>query len=123
MNLAIILLNWNGEKLLKKFLPTLVNHSSKSKIYIIDNGSTDGSIKYVRNNFKNISCILLDKNYGFSKGYNLGLKKIKADLYCLINTDVEVTENWIQPVLNRFKSDINVKIAQPKLLDLSLIHI
>tara|TARA_B100001057_G_scaffold224348_2_gene224652 strand:+ start:1615 stop:2610 length:996 start_codon:yes stop_codon:yes gene_type:complete len=117
MNLAIVLLNWNGEKLLKKFLPSLVNYSSKSKIYIVDNGSTDGSIKYVQNNFRNINCILLDKNYGFSKGYNLGLKNIKADLYCLINTDVEVTENWIKPVLNRFKSDINMKIAQPKLLN------
>ena len=117
MNLAIVLLNWNGEKLLKRFLPTLVKYSSKSKIYIIDNGSNDNSINYVKTNFKKIKCILLKKNYGFSKGYNLGLKNINADLYCLINTDVEVTNNWLNPVIKLFQSNINISIAQPKILN------
>ena len=117
MNLAIVLLNWNGEKLLKRFLPTLVKYSSKSNIYIIDNGSNDNSINYVKINFKKIKCILLKKNYGFSKGYNLGLKNINADLYCLINTDVEVTNNWLNPVIKLFKSNINISIAQPKILN------
>ncbi len=117
MNIAIVILNWNGEELLKRFLPHLVKYSSKSKIYIIDNGSNDNSINYVKINFKKIKCILLKKNYGFSKGYNLGLKNINADLYCLINTDVEVTSNWLKPIIKIFESNIDVSIAQPKILN------
>ena len=117
MNLAIVILNWNGEKLLKRFLPTLVKYSSKSRIYIIDNGSNDSSIDYIKINFKKIKCIQLKTNYGFSKGYNLGLKNINADLYCLINTDVEVTTNWLKPIIKIFKSNNDISIAQPKILN------
>ena len=99
MDIAIVLLNYNGEKLLNKFLPTLDKYSSyKSDIYVIDNNSTDNSIKYVKLNFPEIKCIPLDKNYGFAEGYNKGLTNIDADVFCLLNTDIEVTENWLEPV-------------------------
>tara|TARA_B100001057_G_scaffold501242_1_gene622377 strand:- start:5093 stop:6103 length:1011 start_codon:yes stop_codon:yes gene_type:complete len=117
VNIAIVLLNWNGEKLLRRFLPTLVTNSLKAKIYVIDNGSSDNSVKYIKNNFQNIKCIVLKKNYGFAEGYNLGLKNINADLFCLINSDIEVTKNWLEPVIRLFKSDTDISIAQPKILN------
>jgi len=117
MNIAIALLNWNGEKLLKTFLPILYNYSNDSDIYIIDNNSSDKSIEYIKSNFPNIKCILLDKNYGFAEGYNRGLENINADVFCLLNTDVEVTENWLDPVYKIFSTNNNISIAQPIILD------
>ena len=118
MDIAIVLLNYNGEKLLNRFLPTLDKYSSyKSDIYVIDNNSTDNSIKYVKLNFPEIKCIPLDKNYGFAEGYNKGLTNIDADVFCLLNTDIEVTENWLEPVHQVFLSNNNISIAQPNILD------
>ena len=117
MNIAIVLLNWNGEKLLKRFLPQLVKHSKKNDIYVIDNNSNDNSVSYIKLNYPFINCILLDKNFGFAEGYNIGISKIESDLYCLINSDVEVTENWLEPIHNVFNSNSNISIAQPKILD------
>lgn len=118
MKIAIIILNWNGQKLLAKFLPSVVNFSSqKADIYIADNASTDGSIAYVQEFFPAIKIVENATNGGYAKGYNDALQMIEADIYCLLNSDVEVTENWLDPILKVFKADEKTAIIQPKLLD------
>ena len=116
MEIAVVILNWNGKSLLETFLPSVVAHSSTASIYIIDNGSTDASKSFIQNNYPQIQWVGLDKNYGFAGGYNKGLLKIKADVYCLLNSDVEVTANWLAPFENAFL-DSSLHIAQPLLLD------
>ena len=114
---AIVLLNYNGVELLQNYLPQLIKHQHGYPIYMIDNGSTDTSINWVNKHHPEIECISLDKNYGFAAGYNLGLKKIKAEILILLNTDVWVTNNWITPVLEHFQNHQKTAIAQPHLLD------
>lgn len=114
---AIVLLNYNGIGLLKRFVPQLVENSDQHPIYLIDNGSSDDSIDWVKNNYASIHCILLTENLGYAEGYNKGLKQIKASLYILLNTDVWVTKNWIAPMLDHFKSHPNTAIAQPHIVD------
>ncbi|TPV33254.1 glycosyltransferase family 2 protein [Paucihalobacter ruber] len=117
MKIAIAILNWNGIKLLKQFLPSVVEHSTNADIYVIDNASSDDSVIYVISNFPSVQIIKLEDNYGYAGGYNHGLKQIKADIFCLLNNDVEVTPNWIQPILNQFKKDNTIAVIQPKILD------
>jgi GT2 family glycosyltransferase len=118
LKIAIVILNWNGQKLLEQFLPSVVDFSSKeATIYIADNASTDSSINYVKSSFPSIKIIENDINGGYAKGYNDALKSIDADIYCLLNSDVEVTQNWLKPVIDIFKSEKNTAIIQPKLLD------
>ncbi len=115
---AIVILNWNGKKLLEQFLPSIVNFSSKlADIYIADNASTDSSIAFVKRNFPSVFIIENTCNGGYAKGYNDALKCIDADIYCLINSDVEVSKNWISPVLEVFEQNENTAIIQPKILD------
>jgi len=115
---AIVILNWNGQKLLEQFLPSVVNFSlDEATIYIADNASTDDSVSYVKTHFPSVKIIKNSQNGGYSKGYNDALKAIDADIYCLLNSDVEVTENWLKPITEAFKNDINTAIIQPKLLD------
>lgn len=114
--LAVIILNWNGINWLEKFLPSVVRFSSNTDIYVIDNLSTDNSIEFLNTQFPMVQIIKNDKNYGFAGGYNTGLKHIKAEYYCLLNSDVEVTENWIDPVLNLFEKDSAISAIQPKVL-------
>lgn len=114
--LAIVILNWNGKKWLEKFLPNVVEHSQNAEFYVIDNGSTDDSNDFLQTNFPSVKIIKNDKNYGFAGGYNEGLKKIDAEIYCLLNSDVEVTENWTQPILELFSRDENIAAIQPKVL-------
>jgi len=118
MKTAVAILNWNGLDLLKKFLPSVVKNTPIDiNIYVIDNGSTDNSIDFINTNFSSITTIALDKNYGFAQGYNLGLKKIDAEIICMLNNDVEVTPSWTEPVLELFKLEKNTAIIQPKLLN------
>mgnify|MGYP001262787506 FL=1 len=118
MKIAIVILNWNGQKLLEQFLPSVVDFSSKeATIYIADNASTDSSIKYVRSSFPSIKIVENKINGGYAKGYNDALKSIDADIYCLLNSDVEVTQNWLKPIIDIFKNEKNTAIIQPKLLD------
>ncbi len=115
-NLAIVILNWNGKNWLQKFLPSVVLYSEGAKIYVIDNASTDNSIEFLNDNFPSVISIKNDKNYGFAGGYNEGLKSVKEEYYCLLNSDVEVTENWIDPILNLFKNRPEIVAIQPKVL-------
>ena len=118
MKIAIVILNWNGQKLLEQFLPSIVNFSSQeAEVYIADNASTDSSIAYVKEFFPSIKIVKNTVNGGYAKGYNDALKSIDADIYCLLNSDVEVTKNWLKPIIDVFKTDENTAIIQPKLLD------
>ncbi|WP_332020837.1 glycosyltransferase family 2 protein [Kaistella sp.] len=117
MNLAIAILNWNGKNWLEKFLPNVILHSENTDVYVIDNASTDDSVVFLKLNFPQVKIIQNTENQGFAGGYNEGLKKINAEIYCLLNSDVEVTENWLKPVLDLFQKDLKIAAVQPKILD------
>ena len=114
---AVAILNWNGHELLKKFLPSVVEYSdiNNVSIYVIDNGSTDGSITFLRAYYPTVKIVLLAQNYGFAGGYNKGLEKIKAEYYVLLNSDVEVTKGWLEPMLEVLENNKNIAVCQPKL--------
>lgn len=118
MKIAIVILNWNGKKLLENFLPSVVSFSSQqAEIYIADNASTDDSIAYVKNFFPSIHIIENTTNGGYAKGYNDALQIVNADVFCLLNSDVEVTKNWLNPVIDILEKEPKTAIIQPKLLD------
>ncbi|XMO86050.1 glycosyltransferase family 2 protein [Algibacter sp. AS12] len=117
MKIAIVILNWNGQKLLQQFLPSVIQHSQGADIYVADNASTDDSITFVKTNYPNIKLIQNQTNGGYAKGYNDALKHVNADVYCLLNSDIEVTPNWLTPIINTFKTEANTSIIQPKILD------
>src|SRR5690606_36287063 len=108
--IAVVLLSWNGLDLLKQFLPLVERYSAEAEIYIADNNSSDQSKQYVETHFKNVQWIQLHENFGYAKGYNEALKGIKEEIICLLNTDVEVTENRLQPVLDLFSKDDSIGI-------------
>lgn len=112
---AVVLLNYNGKSWLEKFLPALVRHTPEEFLYLIDNASADDSLEFLAKHYPNIQIISLKENKGFAGGYNEGLKYISADIYCLLNTDVEVTENWYQPILDGIEKHPNISAAQPKI--------
>lgn len=116
--LAVVILNWNGKNWLEKFLPQVVRFSKNADIYVIDNLSTDNSAAFLETHFPSVGIIRNNKNYGFAGGYNEGLKKINDPYlyYCLLNSDVEVTENWVEPVLQVFEKDPSIAAVQPKIL-------
>ncbi len=114
---AIVILNWNGKKLLEQFLPSVIEHSKEATIYVADNASTDDSINFLKINFPTVLIIQNKINGGYAKGYNDALKYIDADIFCLLNNDVEVTKNWLSPILSTFNSETNTAIIQPKILD------
>lgn len=118
MKVAVVILNWNGKKLLEQFLPSIVQFSSEiADIYVADNASSDDSISFVKEQFPSVQIVENATNGGYAKGYNDALASIEADIYCLINSDVEVTKDWLVPVLDLFKKEPNTAIIQPKLLD------
>ncbi|WP_333660730.1 glycosyltransferase family 2 protein [Chishuiella changwenlii] len=117
MKTAIVILNWNGAKLLPQFLPSVINYSKDAEVYIIDNASTDNSIHLIKTEFPSVKIIQNKGNYGFAKGYNEGLKQINAEYFCLLNSDVEVTENWLQPIEELFDQNNDIAAIQPKILD------
>ena len=118
MKVAIVILNWNGKKLLEQFLPSIIQFSTDlADIYVADNASSDDSVAFVKEHFPSVNIVENTSNGGYAKGYNDALQSIKADIYCLINSDVEVTHGWLEPVLDVFKAEENTAIIQPKLLD------
>ncbi|SKB66867.1 glycosyltransferase family 2 protein [Maribacter arcticus] len=118
MKIAIVILNWNGEVLLERFLPSAIEHSKDADIYVADNASTDDSIAFVTTNYPTVKIIKNTENGGFAKGYNDALIHVDADIYCLLNSDVEVTPNWLIPIIDAFSNIPDVAIIQPKILDL-----
>ena len=117
MKIAIAILNWNGLELLKTFLPSIVNFSDGANIYVIDNQSSDDSCIYIENEFPSVHIVKNDGNFGYSGGYNQGLKALNEDIFILLNNDVEVTKDWLNPITKLFESDRNIAIVQPKILD------
>lgn len=117
MKIAVVILNWNGKKLLEQFLPSVMEHSTGATVHIADNGSTDDSLAFVVSHYPTIKIIQNTLNGGFAKGYNDALKHIEADVFCLLNSDVEVTHNWLQPVIEVFENESSTAIIQPKILD------
>lgn len=117
MNIAVVILNWNGRSLLEQFLPSVIKNSKEATIYLADNASTDDSVAFVTTTFPEVKIIQNKVNGGYAKGYNDALSKIDADVFCLLNSDVEVTKDWLVPILTTFKSRKEVAAIQPKILD------
>ncbi|WP_396166082.1 glycosyltransferase family 2 protein [Flavobacterium sp.] len=117
MKTAVVILNWNGAKLLQQFLPSVLQFSGDATIYVADNASTDTSIAVLKNEFPSVKIIENTGNYGFAKGYNEALKCVEEPYYALVNSDIEVTENWLQPIETIFENEPTTAIIQPKLLD------
>jgi GT2 family glycosyltransferase len=115
---AIVILNWNGIGYLKMFLGILVKHSisPETEVYVADNGSTDGSADWVKENFKDVRLILFEKNYGFAGGYNKAIDQLDARYVVLINSDIEVTEGWLQPLVSYMENNSDMAACQPKIL-------
>ncbi|MES2418923.1 MAG: glycosyltransferase family 2 protein [Bacteroidota bacterium] len=113
---AVVILNWNGKDLLSRFLPSIVETKYDNlQIIVGDNASTDDSVAFVKTSFPGLTIIENDRNYGFAGGYNQILAKVEADYFVLLNSDVEVPANWIQPVIDLMAGDENIAVAQPKI--------
>ena len=104
-------------KLISQFLPSIIANSEEATIYLIDNASTDDSVKLVSQNFPSVTIIKNDFNFGFAKGYNIALEQIEEEYYALVNSDVEVSKDWLKPVISSFDSNNDIGIIQPKILD------
>ena len=117
IKIAVVVLNWNGKAWLGKFLPTLVKHSQEATVFVVDNASTDDSVAFVKNNFPTVKAIVNATNGGYAKGYNDALKQIDAEYFVLINSDIEVTKDWLSPIINLMDSDKQIAACQPKILD------
>jgi GT2 family glycosyltransferase len=114
---AVVILNYNGSNFLRQFLPTVIANSGSAKIIVADNGSTDDSIALLTREFSSsVEVIKIGSNLGFCGGYNYALRLINAEYYVLLNSDVEVTPEWISPIINLFKNDSSIAAAQPKIL-------
>ena len=115
-DIAVVILNWNGKQWLEKFLPTVIEKSSMANIYIADNASTDDSVSLIENNFPSVKIIQNQLNEGYAKGYNDALKDLKEKYFVLLNSDIEVTDNWIEPIINLMEENPNISACQPKIL-------
>ena len=117
--LAIVILNWNGAEMLKKYLSSVLQYSrEEAVVYVADNASTDNSIALLKEEFPEVKLILLEKNWGFAEGYNKALEQVEAEYYLLLNSDIEVTPNWLTPLLSFMDSHQEVAACQPKLLSI-----
>ncbi len=118
MQIAVVILNYNGRHFLEQFLEGVVRHSNQDTVtvYVADNGSTDTSVAYLKENHPTVELVLSDENYGFAGGYNFALKQIEADYYVLLNSDVEVSANWLTPIIELMESDTGIAACQPKVL-------
>ena len=116
-SIAIVILNWNGRKFLEQFLPSIMASLYQNKrVIVADNASTDDSIAFLKAQYPQIEIIINTTNEGFAKGYNTALKQVQSDYYVLLNSDVEVTPNWIAPIIDLMESDSTIAACQPKLL-------
>jgi len=112
---AVVILNYNGQEFLRKFLPPLISYSGQAKLIVADNDSTDDSVHLLKEKFPTIDLIQLEKNYGFAGGYNEALEQTEAEYFVIINSDVEVTPNWLDPLVNFLDTDEDYASVQPKI--------
>lgn len=115
---SVVILNWNGAKLLKQFLPTVLMHTQTEdcEVVVADNSSSDNSVEVMRQQFPNVKLILLDKNYGFAEGYNRALQQIDSKYVVLLNSDVETSPNWLDPLIEHLEQSKDTAAVQPKIL-------
>ncbi len=122
MKVAVVILNWNGEQMLRQFLPSVVEHSvlpgalGEAVVYVADNGSTDGSLALLEAEFPTVRTIVFEENYGFADGYNKAFEQIDAEYAVLLNSDVEVTAGWLAPLVEYMDAHPQVGACQPKLM-------
>ena len=114
--IAVVILNFNGAEMLRAFLPSVVDYSPEAEVIVADNCSTDASAQVMREEFPTVRYIQLEKNYGFADGYNRALAQVEAEYFLLLNSDVEVTQGWLAPMLEYMESHPGVAACQPKLL-------
>lgn len=119
MQTKIVILNWNGEGHLRRFLPGVLDAAPRGVgVVVADNGSTDGSVEMLRREFPTVELVLMDRNYGFAGGYNRALEQVEADIYVLLNSDVETPRGWLEPILEMMERNPDVAAAAPKLRSL-----
>ena len=116
MKVAVVILNYNGASMLAKFLPLVIEYSPGAEIVVADNASTDDSVAVVAAGFPSVRVLQLDKNYGFAGGYNKALEQVEAEYYLLLNSDVEVTDGWLEPLLSFMEQTSTAVACQPKIL-------
>ena len=125
MDIAVVILNWNGLEMLKRYLPSVVRTTAAfgggdsgdaAFTVVADNGSTDGSLEWLEKEYPGVVTIEFDRNYGFTGGYNRALKQVEADYYVLLNSDVDVPDGWLEPLFEFLEDTPEAGICQPKLL-------
>ncbi len=116
MKTAVVILNYNGKHYLQKFLPYVIRFTPNARIVVADNASSDGSVEMLKASFPEVELIVLDKNYGFAEGYNIALKDIDSEYFVLLNSDVEVTDKWLEPMEAYLDTHETVVAIQPKIL-------
>lgn len=112
---AVIILNWNGAQMLRTYLPSVIAHTKGAEIIVADNGSTDDSLEVLHKEFPSVKTIVLDTNYGFAEGYNKAIEQVESEYVVLLNSDVEVTEGWLSPLLDYMETHPEVAAVQPKI--------
>src|SRR6056297_598588 len=122
--IAIVILNWNGEKLFRTFLPSVIRNAAgpETDVFVADNGSSDNSVEVLKEQFPQVKVINLKKNYGFAEGYNQALKEVNAQYFVLLNSDVEVTPGWLDPCIRLMEEDENIAVVQPKIMSFEKPH-
>lgn len=116
LKVAVVILNWNGRKFLQQFLPSVLEHLPQyAQVFVADNDSTDDSVAYLKESFPTVQLVINSENGGYAKGYNEALKKIQAEYYILLNSDIEVTKNWIEPIIDLMDQNQNITACQPKI--------
>lgn len=115
MTLSIVILNWNGADMLRRFLPSVIEHSPEAEVIVADNGSTDDSLQLLAERFPDIRTLVFDRNYGFAEGYNKAIAEVSSDLCLLLNSDVRVESGWLKPMLDYMEAHPEVVACQPKI--------
>ena len=110
---AIVILNWNGADMMRRFLPGVIANSPEARVFVADNASSDGSLEMLSADFPTVSQIVLDRNYGFADGYNQALRQVEAEYYVLLNSDVETPHQWLAPLLQYMEANPDVAACQP----------
>ena len=117
MKTAVVILNYNGEHHLRRFLPSVIDNTRGADIVVADNGSTDGSLQLLATEFSAVRTIALEENYGFAEGYNRALAQLNEyNYFVLLNSDVQTPEGWLEPLIARLESDSSIAVTAPKIL-------